>query len=76
MAVSGEQRSPDILFQRADLPAQHRLRDVQLLGRTAEVQRVGDRDKIAQLAQVQIHNASRDGRCHQGIAAAKRGLGH
>jgi hypothetical protein len=34
---------------------------VQLIGGAAEVQRVGDGDEVAQLAQVQIHGASRCG---------------
>jgi hypothetical protein len=49
------------VFQRADLPAERRLSDVQLIGGAAEVQRVGDGGEVAQLAQVQIqiHGTSR-----------------
>ena len=61
VAVPCQQRGAEIVFQRADLPAEHRLRDVQLIGGAAEVQPVGDGDEVAQLAQVQIHGASRSG---------------
>lgn len=58
VAVPGEQRGAEIVFERADLPAEHRLRDVQIVSGAAEVQPVGDSDEVAQLAQVQIHEAS------------------
>jgi hypothetical protein len=61
VAVPGQQRGAEILFQRADLPTERRLRDVQLIGGAAEVQLTGDGDEVPQLAQVQIHGASRSG---------------
>lgn len=50
-----EQRAPKFLLERADLPAEDGLRDVQLLCRAAEVPVVGDGDEVAELPQVQIH---------------------
>jgi hypothetical protein len=76
VAVPGEQGSAEILFQRADLPTECWLGDVQLIGGAAEVQPVGDGDEIAQLAQVQIHGASPVRQCLEGITAAETGLGH
>ena len=61
MAVHGRQQGAEIVFQRADLPAQYRLRDVRLLGGAAEVQLLGYGDEVPQLAQVQIQGASRSG---------------
>ena len=50
-------------LQRADLPAEHRLRDVQLIGGATEVQPVGHSDEVTQSAQgqIQIPGASRSG---------------
>ncbi|CAM5743481.1 hypothetical protein SALBM311S_03135 [Streptomyces alboniger] len=61
VAIPGEQRGAEILLQRAALPAEHILRDVQLIGGAAEVQPVGYGDEVAQFAQVQIHGACRFG---------------
>ena len=61
VAVPGEQRGAEILLERADLPAERRLRDMQLIGGAAEVQLVGHGGEVTQFAQVQIHRASRSG---------------
>src|ERR1700721_2091331 len=61
VAVPCQQRGAEIVFQRADLPAERWLRDVQVIGGAAGVQRGGDGDEVAPLAQVQIHRASRYG---------------
>jgi hypothetical protein len=61
VATPGEHRSAEILFQRADLPTEHRLRDMQLFSGAAEMQPVGDGEEVAQFAQVQIHGTSRPG---------------
>lgn len=61
VAIPGEQRGAEILLERADLSAEHRLRDMELIGGAAEVQPVGHGDEVAQFAQVQIHGASRSG---------------
>jgi hypothetical protein len=58
VAIPGEQRGAEILFQSADLAAECRLRDMQLFSGAAEVQPVGDGEEVAQFAQVQIHDAS------------------
>jgi hypothetical protein len=58
--VTFEQPYLQVAFQRANLAREHRLRDVQGFRRAAEVQLVGDRDEIPQLAQVQVHGASSD----------------
>ena len=50
---AGEQVRAELLLELADLPAEHRLRDVEALRRAPEVQLFGDRDEVAQLAQVQ-----------------------
>ena len=50
-----EERAAELLLERADLPAEDGLRDVQLLGRPAEVPVLGDRGEVAQLAQIEIH---------------------
>ena len=50
-----EEGAAQFAFQRADLAAQDRLGDEQLLRGPAEVPLIGDGGKIAELAQVQIH---------------------
>ena len=50
-----EERAPELLLERADLPAEDGLRDVQLLGSPAEVPVLRDRGEVAQLAQIEIH---------------------
>ena len=47
-----EQRRAEARFQVADRARQRRLRDVQRLRRAPEMQPLGDRDEVAQLAQV------------------------
>jgi hypothetical protein len=61
VAIPGEQRGAEILLKRADLPAEHRLRDMELIGGSAEMQPVGHGDEVSQFAQIQIHDASRPG---------------
>lgn len=61
VAIPGEQRGAEILLERADLPAEHRLRDMQLIGGAAEVQPIGHGDEVTQFAQVQIHGISQSG---------------
>jgi len=51
--IALEQSRADLAFERRDLTAQRWLRDVQLLGGAPEVQGPGDRDEIAQRANVQ-----------------------
>ena len=58
LLVPGEQLRAQLLLQRADLPGQHRLRDVQPLGGPAEVQLLGHGHEVAQLAQIDIHDIS------------------
>ena len=50
-----EERAPELLLERADLPAEDGLRDVQLLGSPAEVPGLRDRGEVAQFAQIEIH---------------------
>ena len=50
-----EQCAPEILFERADLPVQHRLGDVELLGGPPEMLVLGDGGEVPELAQIQIH---------------------
>jgi hypothetical protein len=42
------------LFQPADLLAERGLRDAEALGGFAEVERVGDREKVAQMAEFDV----------------------
>jgi hypothetical protein len=46
----------EVVLQDLDLAGQHRLRDVQRLGRASEVQMLSDRDEVAQLPQVNVHH--------------------
>src|SRR5690242_7425897 len=55
-AVAIEQWRPDLAFQSADLLRQCGLGDEQSLGRTGEVQFVGDSDEVPQITSVHIHN--------------------
>ena len=48
------QRQPDLVLEPADLLRQRGLGDVLALGRAREVQLLGERDQVAQLAQ--FHN--------------------
>ena len=57
--VADEQLGAELVLQRADLPGQHRLGDVQPLGRPAEVQFLGDGDEVPELAEVDVHNTFR-----------------
>ena len=52
-ALAPQQQSAELLFELLDGARQRRLRDVALFGRAREVQRVGDRQKIADL--VHLH---------------------
>jgi hypothetical protein len=54
----GEQRHAELPLQPADLLAQGRLRDVESLRRTPEVQLVGEHDERAQQARVAPHARS------------------
>jgi hypothetical protein len=58
LLVPGEQLRAQFLLQRADLPGQHRLRDVQPLGGPPEVQFLGHDHEVTQLAQIDIHDIS------------------
>jgi hypothetical protein len=49
--VTREERDPQVFFQLADLPAQGRLRDVQLLSSLAEVEAFRDRDEVSCVTQ-------------------------
>jgi hypothetical protein len=58
-AVSVQQSHPEAAFQLLDGPGQRRLGDTEALGRPAEVQFLGDRDEIPQLAGLQrVHRAT------------------
>ena len=50
-----EQLHLQLLLERADLPRQHRLGDMQRLRGAPEVQLLGHRHEIAHLAQIQVH---------------------
>jgi len=50
-----KQRDTERVLERGDLPAERRLGDVQLGGGTAEMQRVGQRHEVAQLAKLDRH---------------------
>ena len=52
-----EQLDAETFFQRADRARQRRLRDVQRGRRAAEMQPLGNGDKMAQLAQVRCIHA-------------------
>ena len=54
-----EQLGPELVLERADLPGQHRLGDVQPLRRPAEMQFLGDSDEVPELAEVDVHNTFR-----------------
>jgi methionyl aminopeptidase len=47
----GEERGAELVFQRADLPAERRLRDVQALRRAADVSFLRDGNEIADLSE-------------------------
>ena len=51
LAVTLEQLNPEILLQLGDLRAERGLRDVASLGCLAEAERIGDRNRVLQLAQ-------------------------
>ena len=53
--VSDEELGAELALQRADLATERGLGDVQLLGRLPEVQGVGDRDEVADLAEINVH---------------------
>ena len=53
LALAPQQQAAQLLLELLDRPGQRGLRDVALLGRAGEVQRVGDRQKIADL--VHLH---------------------
>jgi len=57
-APTGEQGHAELGFQRLDLLAQRRLRDVQALRGSGEVALFGHGDEVAQMAQVHIENRS------------------
>jgi len=50
-----QQRAAELLLERADLPAEHGLCDVQLMRRPAEVPLTSDRGEVPQLSQIEIH---------------------
>jgi uncharacterized protein YbjT (DUF2867 family) len=50
-----QQCAPELLLERLDLPAQHGLGDVELLGGPTEVAKLGHGGEVTQLAQVKIH---------------------
>jgi hypothetical protein len=62
-ATSGplEERHPKLLLELADRLAERGLRDVQLLGGSAEVERLGDRNEVPQLTQVRTHRSNHRG---------------
>ena len=49
LALAAQQQAAKLLFELLDRAGQRRLRDMALLGRAGEIQRVGDRQKIADL---------------------------
>jgi len=49
--TAGEQRDAELMLQQLDLPAQRRLRHVQALGGTAEIQFAGQGGEAAQLGE-------------------------
>lgn len=49
--VAHEELDPQLIFQLADLPAERRLRYVQLLGGFTEIERLRHREKIAYVTQ-------------------------
>ena len=49
LALAAQQQPAKLLFELLDRAGQCRLRDMALLGRAGEIQRVGDRQKIADL---------------------------
>jgi hypothetical protein len=54
-AVAHEQSHPEGAFKGLDLLRERRRGDVETLGRTAEVQLLGDSDEVAQLAKLHRH---------------------
>jgi hypothetical protein len=51
-----EQRRAQLPFQHPDLLAQRWLGDVKALGRTSEVQFLGNGDEVTQVSPVHVHN--------------------
>jgi hypothetical protein len=54
---SVEQQDPELLLEQLDLPAEGRLRDLHPLRRPPEVTLLGDRNEIAQVAE--LHDTCR-----------------
>ena len=52
--IAVEQLRPHFLFKLADLPAQRRLGDIELLGRLREVAFIGDSNEVTELANVHL----------------------
>src|SRR6202000_1786111 len=68
-----QQNAAELLLKRADLAAEHRLGDVQVLRRTSEVLVLSHRCEVPALAQIQIH-ALRVSVCRRQHAACQRAI--